>query len=166
MPAIIGGRSWGPAFFVTIFTAVPVSTGAAVFNSWCGNVRFGKITGSRAWGRSNTELVQKMKILLKWKIWRIEAALNGILRQRGIKPYVWSFGAYYIDPKHLIFVVGVPTDSEREKLKSDVDFDNDIRHLLVNYNWPFEARKHVFFDIESQETVDRENNGNWWYHYK
>jgi|SRR6185369_6828168 len=108
----------------------------------------------------------KMKIFLKWKIWRIEGGLKGLLKQKDIKPYVWFFGAYYIDPKSLVFVVGVPLDSERERLRSDIDFNNDMRRLLVTYNWPFEARKHVHFDIESQETVDRENNGNWWYHYK
>lgn len=41
-----------------------------------------------------------------------------------------------------------------------------MKTLLEKFNWPIQARANVTFDIESQETVDRENNGNWWYHYK
>ena len=107
-----------------------------------------------------------MKIFLKWKIWRIEAAVKSLVKAKGFKPIVWSFGAYYIDPKHLVFVVGVPTDAEREQLKSTESFAQALRKLLDKYGWPEQARKHVAFDIESQEAVDRESNGNWWYHYK
>jgi len=107
-----------------------------------------------------------MKLLLKWKIWRIETELKNLLKMTGIKPLVWSFGAYYIDPKHLVFVVGVPTDKEKEQLKANTDFNNTMKALLAKYNWPVTARKHVVFDIESQETVDRETDGHWWYYYK
>jgi hypothetical protein len=83
-----------------------------------------------------------------------------------IKPFVWSFGAYEIDPKNLVFVVGVSTDKEKRNLKIDVKFNNNMKALLIKYNWPIESRKHVVFDIESQETVDRESSGHWWQHYK
>lgn len=104
--------------------------------------------------------------LLKWKVWRIERAIRHAVRNAGMKPIVWSFGAYHIDPKHLVFVVGVPVDSERNWLRADPNFMASLQDLLVRYNWPPVARKCVQFDIESQETVDRENDGNWWYHYK
>ncbi len=107
-----------------------------------------------------------MNILLKWKIWRIEAGIKSLLHKNEIKPFVWSFGAYYIDAKHMVFVVGVPLDSEKDKLKVDSEFQNDLRALLDKYNWPIKARNHVAFKIESEETVDRESEGNWWYHYK
>jgi len=107
-----------------------------------------------------------MKIFLKWKIWRIESEIRLLITKAGIKPNVWSFGAYYIDPKHLVFVVGVQTDEQKDQLKTDQNFNDKIRSLLEKYHWPNEARKHVSFDIESQETVDRETDGNWWYHYK
>jgi hypothetical protein len=93
---------------------------------------------------------------LKLKIWRIEAALRRLLRTAGVKPSVWSFGAYYIDPKYLVFVVGVPSDKEKEVLKKDTSFTQSVNDLLVKYNWPIKARSHVSFDIESQETVDSE----------
>ena len=107
-----------------------------------------------------------MKLWLKWKIWRIESALKAILKKDNIKPIIWSFGAYYIDPKHMVFVVGVPTDEEKEQLKSDQKIKDEFKSLLETYNWPIGARDHVAFDIESQETIDRESNGNWWHHYK
>jgi hypothetical protein len=107
-----------------------------------------------------------MKLLLKWKIWRIESALKNLVRAEGFKPIVWSFGAYYIDPKHLVFVVGVSRDEEKETLKASGSFTASMKGLLETFNWPIEARPSVVFDVESQETVDRENNGNWWYHYK
>lgn len=107
-----------------------------------------------------------MFLLLKWKVWRIERAIRQSLKCAGIKPNVWSFGAYYIDPRHLLFVVGVQNDSERDRLRADSSFVDSLRGLLARHNWPVSARKYVYFDIESQETIDRENDGNWWYHYK
>ncbi|WP_281559961.1 hypothetical protein [Thalassomonas sp. RHCl1] len=107
-----------------------------------------------------------MNLILKWKIWRIESALKHLVRIEGFKPVIWSFGAYYIDPKHLVFVVGVPTDEAEENLKSNSSFIASMKNLLAKFNWPTQARSAVVFDIESQETVDRENNRSWWYHYK
>jgi len=107
-----------------------------------------------------------MILLLKWKIWRIEAAIRKLVIAEGFNPMVWSFGVYYIDPKYLIFVVGVPTDDAKERLKSNSSFTASMTELLSKFNWPIQARHEVVFDIESQETVDRETNGNWWHHYK
>jgi hypothetical protein len=111
-------------------------------------------------------LVLRMNLLLKWKIKKIESALKELVRAEGYKPMVWSFGAYYIHPKHLVFVVGVPTDEGKAALKGNDFFIASMKTLLEKYNWPKHARPEVVFDIESQETVERENNGNWWYHYK
>ena len=105
-------------------------------------------------------------LTMKWKIWRIESSLKAMLRDAGMEPLVWSFGAYHIDPKHMVFVVGVRSDRERDVLRKDLAFPPRLKELLVKINWPVPARSAVQFDIESQETVDRETRGNWWYHYK
>lgn len=105
-------------------------------------------------------------ILLKWKIWRIERRLAKLLLEEGVTPAVWSFGAYYIDPKHLIFFIGVPTDHEKSLLKSNTPFIQRMRDLLDEFDWPLSARNFVVIDIESQETVDKDSGGHWWHHYK
>ena len=107
-----------------------------------------------------------MKLLLKWKIWRIELALKKLIRAEGYDPIVWSYGAYCINSKHLVFVVGVLTDKAKNSLKGNDLFTDSLKGLLERYNWPERARASVVFDIESQETVEREANGNWWHHYK
>ena len=66
----------------------------------------------------------------------------------------------------MVLVVGVPTDAAKETLMRDNCFTAAMKNLLEVYHLPKPARHDVAFDIESQETVDRESNGNWWYHYK
>ncbi|GIU36939.1 hypothetical protein TUM4644_37610 [Shewanella colwelliana] len=58
------------------------------------------------------------------------------------------------------------TDKAKDILKSKGSFLSSMKMLLEKFNWPIQARPNVTFVIESLQTVDRENNGNWWYHYK
>ena len=136
-------------------------------NAWSGQrhlpARSPPVADGRCWG---TLPYMQSVFALKWKIWRIESCAKALLLAMQMKPHVWSFGAYYIDPKHIVFVVGVPSDRERDLLRSDAEFASRLRDLLVRFNWPRSARDLVVFDIESQETVDRDTQGNWWYHYK
>ena len=76
------------------------------------------------------------------------------------------YGAYDIDPKYLVFWICVKTDREKEKLIANKELYARLRNLLSKYNYPLEARKYVFINFESQETVDKESDGNWYYHYK
>jgi hypothetical protein len=60
----------------------------------------------------------------------------------------------------------VSKDLERNELKNMPYLISALKNLLVGYSWPVNARSDVVFDIESQETVDREYKGNWFYRYK
>lgn len=105
-------------------------------------------------------------LVLRWKISRIVRAARRLLEHRGISSSPWWFGAYYIDPKHLVFVLPVDTDETRDNLRADSGLIGSLNNLLAIYRWPSEARANVIFDIESAETVQRESNGHWWHHYK
>lgn len=107
-----------------------------------------------------------MKPLLRWKIFRLCRGARRVVEARSTKCWVWWFGAYYIDPKHLVIVVAVPTDAVRDNLRREAALGAELQELLVQVLWPESARPHVVFDIESEETVARETNGSWWYHYK
>ena len=76
------------------------------------------------------------------------------------------FGAYDISPKHLVFWICVQTDKTKEKLIANKELYLQLHGLLEKYNYPQEARKSVFIGFESQETVERESDGNWYHHYK
>jgi len=76
------------------------------------------------------------------------------------------FGAYDIDPKNLAFWICIESDKEKNKLKSDALLMNIFQNLLIKYNYPKSAVGFVFIDFQSQETIDREYEGNWYYFYK
>jgi len=71
-----------------------------------------------------------------------------------------------IDPKHRVFVVGVQTDMQKDRMRPNRALMWRTRELLRRWRWPEAARPDVVFDIESQESVVRESNGNWWHRYK
>lgn len=86
--------------------------------------------------------------------------------RHGVHASVTWFGVYYIHPKHLAVIVRVPTDRDKAKLSGDSTFLTDLRNELLAVNYPTEGREGVAFEVESQETVDREFNGNWYYRFK
>ena len=104
---------------------------------------------------------------LKFKILSIKDAL-----EREIKPLckekfrVEWYGAYDIDPKHLAFWICVQSDVMKDAILSNADLMHRLRSLLEIHQYPAEARPNVHIGIESQETVDRESNGDWHVHFK
>lgn len=102
----------------------------------------------------------------RWKIHRICRGIRRVVEAQDAPCWVWWFGAYWIDPRHLVVVVAVKSDAERDRLRDNAALAASLRGLLSRFRWPEDARPHVMFDIESQETVTREDQGNWWYHYK
>jgi hypothetical protein len=93
-------------------------------------------------------------------------AAKGVVGAKSISPWIFWGGSYEIDPKYLFFVIGVQTDRERDRLRVDEQFSEQLMQALVTVDWPEAARPHVKFEIESDETVSRESGGNWWAHYK
>ena|SRR5690606_3017183 len=104
---------------------------------------------------------------MKGKIFRIEDDIKRVIKQV-CKEKFWIewYGAYDIDPKNLVFWICLQTDEIKEKLESDSDLTNTIRLLFDKHDYPEQARKHVHIGFESQETVDRESNGDWYLHFK
>lgn len=77
---------------------------------------------------------------------------------------VMWYGAFDIDPVHLVYLVTVSTDSEKHALRNDELFDKGLRSMLSHNGYPVEAIAAVHLWIESQETVDRESHGDWHVH--
>jgi putative membrane protein len=102
----------------------------------------------------------------------LNAKINQIKRdiKELVKPYctegysIDCYGAYEIDPKNLVYLVCVQSDRMKEQLKANVELNNALRNTLITNEYPVEARGNVYIDFESQETVDRESNGDWHLH--
>ena len=80
--------------------------------------------------------------------------------------WIDSYGAYEIDPKSLVIWICVESDKVKSELESNLDLLNKLKNVLVKYKYPEHARVHVKIGFESQETVDKESNGNWFHHFK
>lgn len=104
-----------------------------------------------------------MKDIISRIVKDIKSLVNPICEE---KFWVEWYGAYDIDPKNLVFWICVQTDKTKKRFESDPNLSNNIRPLFENYNYPDQAREHVYIGFESQETVNRESNGDWYLHFK
>src|ERR1041385_4110025 len=104
---------------------------------------------------------------LKRKILDIKDEIAEIIKPM-CKEKFWInwYGAYDIDPKNLVFWVCVESDKMKTSFESDEKLMKRLRDLLEKYDYPLEARPHVAIGYESQETVDRKSNGDWYVHFK
>lgn len=98
---------------------------------------------------------------------RIQAAMESLLASRvRERVWMWHFGANDINPRNLVFVICVQSDTEKTRLEADADLRLRLRSLLDEFDYPEKGRAGVAFCVESQQTVDRESGGNWWHHFK
>lgn len=104
---------------------------------------------------------------LKRKITKIKKDIESIISTTCNEKFsVLQYGAYEINPKHLVYWICVDTDKIKNKLSNDKRLNELLRNVLVEAEYPTEAVNDVFIGFESQETVDRESQGDWYLHFK
>jgi hypothetical protein len=123
---------------------------------------------SRDWPRAWTALASSPRLRRTARSLRLRASIVLIAhaakrysRARGYPVRVDWFGAYDIDPRHLVFWLRVKTDQEKQELERYDSYWTHLRGLLARYRYPVEARDGVFFGVESQESLAREFKGHW-----
>jgi hypothetical protein len=104
---------------------------------------------------------------IDWKLWpvirRAKGEIKKLARHRYHDANVFAFGATEIDPRHLAIWITTKTDEQRDLLRQDQDFQNQLRAVLLVAGYPPAAIPLVAFAFESQETVSRDFGGNWYY---
>ena len=104
---------------------------------------------------------------LKGKLARIEYGIARLFKNEyGLRIWIWKEGFYEVDPESLKLWICLKTDHDKHTLVSDELADKKIRNVLVHHNYPKEAINLITIDFESEETVRRDSNGNWWVHFK
>ena len=107
------------------------------------------------------------KELIKRKILDIKADIEKLIQSVCFERFfVDWYGAYDIDPKHLVYWICVQTDKMKNKLTGNIELTISLRDLLVKHDYPAESQRFVHIGFESQETVNRESQGNWYHHFK
>lgn len=82
--------------------------------------------------------------------------------------WIEYYGSYLFDtsPKHLVVLICVDSDEIKTELKLNIQFMDSIIEIFRIHNYPEEAWPFLIIDFESQETVNRESNGDWYLHLK
>ncbi len=107
------------------------------------------------------------KELIKRKILNIKNDIEKLIRPICAERFFTDwYGAYDIDPKHLVYWICVQSDKMKNKLSENNELTTTLRELLEKHHYPPESQKFVHIGFESQETIDRESKGNWYYHFK
>lgn len=96
----------------------------------------------------------------------VERLVQELARTRFECAKVFSFGSTEIDHKYFAVWITVDTDAQRDELANDPVFHDELVEILHQAHYPEAAIPQVGFAFESQETVDRNLHGNWWYAIK
>jgi len=107
------------------------------------------------------------KNTLKNKIVHIQNDIKNIVTNYcDEKIWIMRYGAYDIDPKYLVIWVCVVSDCMKHKLQSNNELKKSIDLIFKKHGYPEQAMSKVKVGFESQETVDRESEGDWYLHFK
>lgn len=79
---------------------------------------------------------------------------------------IFHFGAVDIHPKHLAYWLTTATDAQRDRLAADSAMQDEFRRILLRAGYPADAVLEVGFAFQSEETVQRDYGGNWYYAVK
>jgi hypothetical protein len=107
------------------------------------------------------------KSTIKRKVLDIKDDIKTLIKQNCTENiFIMHYGAYDIDPRHLVYWICVKTDKMKAELAGNEKLNYNLRQVLTKNEYPKDAHDNVFIGFESQETVDRESKGNWWVHFK
>ena len=107
------------------------------------------------------------KELIKRKILDIKADIEDLVQPLCTERFfVDWYGAYDINPKHLVYWICVQTDKMKNQLAANIQLMTSLRDVLARHQYPTESREFVHIGFESRQTVNRESQGNWYYHFK
>jgi len=104
---------------------------------------------------------------LKKKVSKIKSDIKLVVAKAcSEKASLIEYGTYELNPISLVIWICIDTDEMKNRLKSDTVLNQELQHILVINEYPAEAINYVHIGFESQETVNRESNGDWYIHFK
>ncbi|HEV8507814.1 MAG TPA: hypothetical protein VGQ53_20550 [Chitinophagaceae bacterium] len=95
------------------------------------------------------------KDLIKRKILDIKIGIENLIQTVcSEKFFVDWYGAYDINPKHLVYWVCVESDKIKNQLSQDAELMFALRELSDKHQYPSESQRSVHIGFESQENSE------------
>jgi hypothetical protein len=104
--------------------------------------------------------------MLALSVWRAKREIQRIARRYCRQARVFIFGAIHLHPRHIAIWIATQTDEERDLMRASHELLPEFRRILLAAGYPPVAVPDVGFEFESQQTVDRDYGGSWWYAVK
>lgn len=75
---------------------------------------------------------------------------------------VFEAGAVDISPRHLVYWATFQHDADRDRFLGDAEIRKLFRDRMAALGYPEDFVPAIGITAESQETIDREFQGDWW----